>query len=104
MLLADEEVAVLLPQWNGKIPFDMHSILSIDDLCDNIDEYINSECRCCGYPENGTQRWSDVFTLVDRASAGYFQTEIAQGENPVSSGYSGGIVLTKNKRCFYWNS
>jgi len=95
LLIAKDEVAILEPQLQGRIPFDMNGILSPEDLYVKIDEYYNSYCICCGYPD-GEQCWSDQFHLIGSMAKGYCQTKINDEGNPVKDGYSGGIIVSVN--------
>lgn len=92
LLPASEELAILKPELKGRIPIDMRGILSVDDLNCTINEYFNSDCICCGYP-NGEQCWSDSFRLIGSSSKGYFQTRISESDNSVKTGYSGGVIV-----------
>lgn len=99
LLTAQEEVAILKPQFQGRIPFDMNSILSLENFDNTINNYYNSDCICCGYPDE-EQCWSDSFKLVRNGAKGYCQTRIKSTDNPVQQGYSGGIiVLANNSNC-----
>lgn len=94
-MIAKDEVAILEPQLQGRIPFDMTGILSLEDLDVKSDEYYNSYCTCCGYP-NGDKCWSDCLQLIGSGAKGYCQTKINNDGNPVEDGYSGGIIVLQN--------
>lgn len=95
LLMAKDEVAILEPQLQGRIPFDMNGILSLEDLGVKRDEYYNSYCICCGYP-GGDKCWSDCLQLIGSGAKGYCQTKINDDGNPVEDGYSGGIIVLEN--------
>ncbi len=95
-LPASKEVAILTPLFKGRIPFDLEFILTEDDISDTISQYINLQCRCCGYPK-GEQCWSDIVKIVGTTSGEYYQTDIATDENhPIKEGYSGGVIVPNN--------
>lgn len=100
LLTAVDEVAVFEPKWEGKIPFEIRSILSIEDLIKDIKKFEGSDCICCGYSEGENQRWSNPFNLVGKTKKGYYQTKIGKGSGETCEGYSGGLVVLKSdQRC-----
>ena len=104
VLPASNEITILSPCWNGRIPFDISRILSVDDLNITIEDYLGKNCICCGYPRGGTQQWSDAIKLINRSSKDYYQTRIIdqanEKENMDFQGYSGGIIVPEdNQNC-----
>lgn len=97
ILPAADELAILELRLQGRIPFDMSSVLSIEDLNCNINAHYNSSCICCGYPD-GEQCWSDSLRLIGSGAKGYCQTKINNSDNPVEEGYSGGIIVLENNQ------
>lgn len=95
-LLASEEVAVLELKWNGRIPMEIDKILSINDLCKNIQTFTKSDCICWGYPEDNVQCWSEPLYLVGQLNKGYYQTKIKDKSGDTLEGYSGGLVVLNN--------
>ena len=85
------EVAILEPQWNGKIPFDINKLISLNDLCDIYQE----ECDCCGFPPPDNDFiWVKVF--VSRAlHDGYMQLN---NVNTIEKGFSGGVLVNKSNK------
>ena len=75
----------------------MRGFLSTEDIDSNVNEYCNSNCICCGYP-NGMQCWSDPFILIGSCGRGYYQTKINEGTNLICNGYSGGIIVLRDNR------
>lgn len=100
VLEAEDEVAILKPQWDGRIPYDIDSILSLEDLNAAVDCKTAINCSCCGYPniESHDYSWSDCLqTCLRRMARGYYETTIdSNKENLVGAGYSGGIILFDN--------
>lgn len=93
LLSAQDEIAILEPDFQGRIPFDVDGFLSAKDIDCELAKYFSSNCICCGYP-NGDQCWSDHFVLIGSSTKGYFQTKInKEDKNSVQNGYSGGIII-----------
>ena len=96
ILSAEDELVLFLPQWKGKIPFKIESIASFEDLL-SIGNFVSHEkCICCGFPDDGPQKWSDSFDLIYPTTNGYYQIRIPDSENPVCSGYSGGVIVSEH--------
>lgn len=99
VLDAEDEVAILKPQWDGKIPFDFDSILSLEELKMEISLNSILNCSCCGYFDCNTLEysWSDNMKAGKRIAKGYYETIIDDNkENSVKGGYSGGIITLYN--------
>lgn len=97
-LSASDEIAILVPQWDGKIPFDIDNIISIDDLCSNLLLDIPCECLCYGYPNEDSYEYnlSKCLRFENNVvlSRGYYETSIiADDEDIIDGGYSGGIII-----------
>ena len=100
VLQAEKEVAILSPQWDGKIPFDIKNIISIDNLYLEIENCLNESCTCLGFPSENVQLWSDPMRVHKRITYGYYQTNLPESNGKVCEGYSGGIVTTyNNNKC-----
>lgn len=104
-LSAADEIAVLVPKWNGKIPFDINGLISIDDLHVDLTLNLPSDCYCYGYSDKNRceynvskcLRYENDMTLA----GGYFETSLitAFGDKIVG-GYSGGLItLCDNPNC-----
>ena len=100
VLSAKKEVAVLSPQWGGKIPYDLKNIISIDNLNLVTEQYLNEPCTCLGFPSENVQCWSDPMQVHKRINYGYYQTNLPKSNGKVCEGYSGGIVtIDNNNNC-----
>ncbi len=97
LLNVNDEIAILEPEFNGKINFDFDSILSIENLyVDSFDEQM--ECYCFGYLKQSPESFSEscIFKIGKRAPKGYYTT-ICSNDDSLTKGYSGAIVISNNK-------
>lgn len=101
-LNASDEIAVLVPKWNGKIPFDIDGLISIDDLRSDLILNLPYDCFCYGYPNQNSceynlskcLRCENDVTLA----GGYFETSIiTDHEDKIVGGYSGGLITLRDK-------
>jgi len=100
-LSASDEIAILAPQWNGKIPFAIDSIISIDDLRSNLSLDIPCNCLCYGYPciDNYEYNLSTCLQFENNValSRGYYETIIIEdAQDEIEGGYSGGIIVPRD--------
>lgn len=87
---AEYEVAILEPQWNGKIPINIDQLMSLNDLHDTS----NITCDCCGFPNNEF-RWESNIKISRPLTNGYKQLNNVDN---IEEGFSGGsIVDSQNK-------
>lgn len=92
ILHAKDEVAILSPQWDGKIKYSINDLITFDDLNFEIEQFFNGECSCYGLTDDLMLRWSAPFRVLDSTNYNYYQTMIEKVEGKVGSGFSGGLV------------
>lgn len=87
---AEYEVAILEPQWGGKIPFNIDQLMSLNHLYD----ISNATCDCCGFPNNEF-RWEANIKISRSLTNGYKQLNNVDN---IEEGFSGGsFVDSQNK-------
>lgn len=84
------EVAILEPQWNGKIPFDVNKLVSLNDF-NNVAE---GTCRCCGFP-NKKMHWESGINVSWAIDDGYIQLDNIDN---IEKGFSGGAIIDSNNK------
>lgn len=87
---AEYEVAILEPQWNGKIPINIDLLISLDNFYDTS----NNTCDCCGFP-NSEFRWESDIKISRLLADGYKQLNNVDN---IEEGFSGGSIVDLENR------
>lgn len=88
---AERELAILEPLWDIQIPLDVKSIISINNLSTDLDQYINQPCQCCCCTRIGQRHWLSPINLIGLTDHGYYQMKDIQKH--LKSGSSGGVMI-----------
>lgn len=94
---ARDEITLLEPMWNAYLPLNVSKIISIENMCKNLDEHINSSIKCCGQFNTFGRVWKEQIKLVGSTTEEYYQ--MTDTGNVLNYGCSGGVmVLTNDER------
>lgn len=89
-LSAEQEIAILEPQWNGRIPINIEQLVSLNDFSDEIE----GKCDCCGFSQ-GAFQWESGIEVSRLIVGGYMQTNNVEN---IECGFSGGVIINgRNK-------
>lgn len=89
-----EEIAILVPCWNRRIPLDFSMLLEKSDLDMNTKAYINKGCRCYGSPVGRPLKWETGMILHENIEENYYQ--ISGDITSIKSGFSGCIYKSED--------
>lgn len=89
---ASEDVAILEPLWDIKIPYDVQSLLTTDALNTELTKDINDICQCYVCINGENLVWKN--NLVLRGPIGNEYYQIDTPKNVLKSGCSGGVIIT----------
>lgn len=94
---ARDELTLLEPMWSIYSPLNVSKIISIENMCENLDEHINSSIKCCGQFNTFGRAWKEPVKLVGSTTEEYYQ--MTDTGNVLNCGCSGGVmVLTNDER------
>lgn len=88
-LLAENELLVLEPLWNGDIPLDVSKLVSFDDWGE---EKRNRRCKCYAQNADGQMAWVDCGRVQGLVENGYYQIDSV--EFKIEKGCSGGVYIS----------
>lgn len=92
VLLAQDEVILLEPCWNGNIPFDLSMLISLEDWAD---PEVDVKCRCYGGNGEDAMKWVSSIHVGGAISKGYYQIDADDGKDldGIQMGFSGGTYV-----------
>lgn len=96
LLSALDEAVISIPEWENNIPYDISSILELDDLEYCMENHSGQDTYCYGRIKGATPHWRHAGTIVGPQGTGYFQMDIENYNRTVDKGFSGGLVRTEN--------
>lgn len=89
-----EEIAILEPCWNQRIPLDFTMLLEKSDLDLNTRAYLDKGCRCYGSSAGQPLKWKTGLILRESIEGNYYQ--ISGNTASIKSGFSGCIYKTED--------
>lgn len=92
VLPVQDEVILLEPCWNGDIPFDISTLVSLEDWAD---PEVDAECKCFGCNSENLMKWVGSLRLRGPIPKGYYQVDADAGQDlkEIQEGFSGGAYV-----------
>lgn len=92
ILPAQDEVILLEPCWNGKIPFDLSMLISPNDW---DDPKVDTKCKCYGCNDEDQMKWVSSIHVGGTSSKGYYQIDADSDKDldEIQTGFSGGTYV-----------